>query len=100
MNTFNLKKVADEVLILLEQNSASAKTIKEYRETGFGVAIRHFTARGTIDVNAAMLDAFVLEQRKCFDSGEFTGWKWRLVRRGSELLKHFVETGTTSLPRL
>jgi integrase/recombinase XerD len=100
MNTFNLKKAAEQALVLLEQNDASAKTIKGYRNTGFGAAIRHFTAQGIFDVNDTMLDSFVLEQRKCFENGKFSEWKWRLVRRGSELLKHFVHTGTLSLPEL
>jgi hypothetical protein len=100
MNTFNLKKAAEQALVLLEQNGASVKTIKGYRNTGFGAAIRHFTAQGIFDVNAAMLDSFVLEQRKCFENGKFSEWKWRLVRRGSELLKQFVQTGTLSLPEL
>ncbi|MDD2268328.1 MAG: tyrosine-type recombinase/integrase [Eubacteriales bacterium] len=100
MNTFNLKKAAEQVLVLLEQNGASAKTIKGYRNTGFGAAIRHFTAQGIFDVNAAMLDSFVMEQRKCFESGKFSEWQWRLVRRGSELLKQFAQTGTLSLQEL
>lgn len=100
MGTFNLKEAAEQSLRLLERNGVSAKTIKGYRNTGFGAIIRHFTRKGVMDVNDEMLDTFVLEQRKHFERGEFSEWKWRLVRRGSELLKHFAQTGTADLTEL
>lgn len=100
MDTFNLKDAADQSLRLLEQSGVSAKAVKEYRTTGFGAIIRHFTRQGIVDVNIGMLDAFILIQRKCFEQGEFSEWKWRHVRRGSELIKHFVQTGTVDLSAL
>lgn len=100
MDTFNLREAADQSLRFLEQSGASAKTVKAYRNTGFGAIIRYFTRQGIFDVNIGMLDAFVSEQRECFERGEFSEWKWRLVRRGSELIKHFVQTGTVDLSAL
>ncbi|WP_053956311.1 tyrosine-type recombinase/integrase [Inediibacterium massiliense] len=100
MDTFNLQEVAEQSLRLLKQGDASAKTVKEYRTTGFGAVIRHFTRQGVLNVSAKMLDAFVLEQRELFERREFSEWKWRLVRRGSELLKHFAQTGTVELTEL
>ena len=100
MDTFNLKDAADQSLRLLEQSGVSAKAVKEYRTTGFGAIIRHFTRQGIVDVNIGMLDAFILIQRKCFEQGEISEWKWRQVRRGSELIKHFVQTGTVDLSAL
>ena len=100
MGKFNLKEAAEQSLRLLERNGASTKTIKGYRNTGFGAIIRHFTRKGVMDVNDEMLDTFVLEQREHFERGEFSEWKWRLVRRGSELLKHFAQTGTADLTEL
>lgn len=97
---FNVKEVAEQLLQELEQSGTSAKTVKGYRNTGFGAIIRHFVSQGGLDVDAAMLDAFILEQRERFERGEFSAWKWGLVRRGSELLKHYAETGilaTTAL---
>lgn len=100
MDTFNLQEVAEQSLRLLAQGGSSTKTVKEYRTTGFGAAIRHFTRQGILDVSAEMLDAFVLEQRELFERGKFSEWKWQLVRRGSELLKHFAQTGTVELTEL
>ena len=81
MDTFNLQGAAEQSLRLLEQGGSSAKTVKEYRTTGFGAIIRHFTRKGVMDVNDEMLDTFVLEQREHFERGEFSEWKWRLIRR-------------------
>ena len=39
MDTFNLKDAVDQSLRLLEQSGVSAKTVKEYRTTGFGAII-------------------------------------------------------------
>jgi site-specific recombinase XerD len=100
MDTFNLQEAAEQSLRLLAQGGASAKTVKEYRTTGFGAVIRHFTRQDVLDVSAEMLDSFVLEQREFFERREFSEWKWRLIRRGSELLKHYAQTGTVELIEL
>ena len=100
MNMFNLKEAAEQSLKLLVQSGASAKTVKGYLNTGFGAALRHFAGQDISDVNAETLDMFVLEQRERFERGEFSQWKWRLVRRGGELLKHFVLTGTVEIGAL
>lgn len=100
MENFNVKEAAEQSLRLLEQSGASVKTLKEYRQTGFGAIIRYFSRQGSLDVSADMLDVFVLEQRKQFEHGGFSEWKWRIVRRGSELLKHYAATGTVELADL
>lgn len=100
MDTFNLKEAVEQSLVLMEQNGAKAKTIKGYKDTGFGSIVRHFKTRGIFDVNVEMLDAFVLEQRAHFQQGGFSTWKWRLVRRGSELLKQYIQTGTIKFTAL
>jgi site-specific recombinase XerD len=100
MDTFNLKEAVEQSLRLLERDGASTKTVKGYLNTGFGAAIRHFDSQGVSDVSSEMLDAYVLEQRTHYERGEFSVWKWRLVRRGSEILKHFALTGTVELAEL
>ena len=69
MDTFNLKEAADQSLRLLGQSGVGVKAVKEYQTTGFGAIIRHFTRQGIVDVNIGMLDAFILEQRECFERG-------------------------------
>jgi site-specific recombinase XerD len=100
MDTFNLKEAVKQALQVLEQSGASAKKVKEYRITGFGAALRHFTSQGILEVNAEILDSFVLDQRGCFERKEFSEWKWGLVRRGGELLKHFMLTRTVEIGAL
>ena len=100
MNTFNLKETANQILDLMANAGASSKKLKVYRETGFGTAIRFFTAKDVTEVSAAMIDHFLFEQRALYESGAFSTWKWRLVRRCGELLKHFQLTGNIQLPEL
>jgi site-specific recombinase XerD len=100
MDTFNLKEVVKQALQVLEQSGASAKKVREYRTTGLGAALRHFTSQGVLEVSAEMLDLFVLDQRERFERKEFCEWKWGLVRRGGELLKRFVLTGTVEIGTL
>lgn len=47
-----------------------------------------------------MLDAFLLEQREFFDQGAFSVWKWRLLRRGCELLNLCRKGTVDRLPLL
>ncbi len=54
MNTVNLKEAVEQSLRLMEQTEARAKTVKGYRDTGFGSITRHFTAQG-IFVNFGLL---------------------------------------------
>jgi site-specific recombinase XerD len=100
MDTFNLKGAVEQALQMLEQSGASAKKVKEYRTTGFGAALRHFTGQGVFEMDAEMLDSFVLEQRERFERKEFSEWKWGLVRRGSEILKHYALTATVEIGAL
>ena len=62
MDTFNLKDAADQSLRLLEQSGVSAKAVKEYRTTGFGAIIRHFTRQGISDSHTL---AYPREFRRC-----------------------------------
>lgn len=100
MRTINLKDAVEESLRLLKEGGASNKTYEAYQTTGFGVILRHFTALALTNVDSAMLDAFVVQQRELYERGEFSTWKWRLVRRGCELLKCFAKTGKVDLAEL
>ncbi|MEG1924887.1 MAG: site-specific integrase [Ruthenibacterium sp.] len=100
MNMFDLKDATQQSLCLLKQSGASAKTVKSYLNTGFGAVNRYFAKKGIFKITNEQLDAYVLVQREQFEGRAFSEWKWRLIRRGSELLKYFVRTGTIDLPEL
>jgi hypothetical protein len=44
------------------------------------------------------LAGFSLDKYKSLERGEISSWKWNLVRRGGELLKHYYEEGKLGLP--
>lgn len=100
MDTFNVKEAVQQVLPLLRQSGVSTKTLKEYQCTGFGAIIRYFSKQDSFDATVKMLDDFILEQRKQFEQGQFSDWKWQFVRRSAEILKTYAEIGTIETPRL
>ena len=91
METIDLVETATQILELLSDQGISGKSLHAYTHTGIGCVIRHFQAKGILCAAPEMLDAFLLEQREFFDQGAFSVWKWRLLRRGCELLKHCAE---------
>lgn len=93
METIDLVATATQILELLSDQGISGKSLHAYTHTGIGCVIRHFQAKGILCAAPEMLDAFLLEQREFFDQGAFSVWKWRLLRRGCELLKHCAEKG-------
>lgn len=100
MYTFNVRQAVEQSLRLLKQGGTSEKTVDAYRTVGFDTIIQYFARQGALDVTTEMLDAFILAQRKLFDQGKFLEWKWRLLRRAGELLKHYVKTGKVEMPPL
>ena len=86
METIDLVATATQILELLSDQGISGKSLHAYTHTGIGCVIRHFQAKGILCAAPEMLDAFLLEQREFFDQGAFSVWKWRLLRRGCELL--------------
>lgn len=100
MNAFNVKQTVEQALVLMEQIGVRANTVRTYRFSGFGTIVRHFTGQGITDVTNEMLDAFVLEQRACFESGEISSGKWSLIRRSRELLKQCVEKNSLDMSYL
>ena len=88
METIDLAATTAQALKLLSNQGMSEKSLHAYTHTGFGCVIRHFRTMGIICVSPEMLDAFLLEQRELFEQGAFSVWKWGLLRRSCELLKH------------
>ena len=100
METINLVAATARALKLLSNQGMSEKNLYAYTHTGFGCVTRHFQAKGIICVSPEMLDMFLLEQRELFEQGAFSVWKWRLLRRSCELLKHCTSRNSVELPQL
>lgn len=96
----DLEATATRALELLAVKGTSAKTLHAYTHTGFGAAVRFFQEKEITCVTPEMLDAFLLEQWKAFEEGGFSEWKWRLIRRGCEVLKYCAEKDSVDLPPL
>lgn len=100
METINLAVTSAQTLKLLSDQGMSEKSLHAYTHTGFGCVTRHFQAKGIICVSPETLDTFLIEQRELFEQGAFSVWKWRLLRRSCELLKHCATKNSVELPPL
>lgn len=100
MRLIELQTTVERALDLLAESGISAKSLYAYTHSGFGCIVRCFQEKGVSSVTSAMLNAFLLEQYELFEQGAFSVWKWRLLRRGCELLKHCAEKDSVNLPPL
>ena len=100
METIDLAATSAQALKLLSNQGMSEKSLHAYTHTGFGCVTRHFQAKGIICVSPEMLNRFLLEQCERFEQGAFSVWKWRLIRRSCELLKHCAAKNSVELSPL
>lgn len=100
MKLIELHTTVERALDLLAGSGISAKSLYAYTHSGFGCIVRHFQAKGVSGVTPAMLTAFLIEQRDLFELGEFSSWKWGLVRRSCELLKYCAVEDSVDMPPL
>jgi len=96
----NIETATMNTLNMMKSNGVSEKTILGYSSTGFGAYLRRFTQNGISTVSLKDIDAFSLEQRSLFDENKISAWKWKLIRRGGEILKTYAKTGGIDVPDL
>ena len=99
MDGVALRELMESALQRMEQDGASGKALTSYRSTGFGAIVRYCEAIDSPEYAEATIDEFINQLRAEYERGEVLKWKWWLVRRGGELLKHLHNTGTIDLPR-
>lgn len=100
MNTINLSIDIPIILQLMSENGLGTKSIYNYTHTGFGAIMKHFMKQGVSKISLECLNAFVLEQRSAFEKGNFSLWKWQLIRRSCAILKEYVLSGNIDIPML
>jgi len=100
MNDINIEETVNLVLADMYSKGKSEKTIRDYSTTGFGAYIRYFTKNGIKTVSPDDIDKFLIKERSHYDNGKMSAWKWRLIRRGGELLKAYSVTEKSDLTPL
>lgn len=100
MDKFNLIKTANQILEQLSLHQVNEKKLREYRTIGFGNMIQYFENNDINDINLNMLDTYLQDMYLAHSSGDFSKWKWQLLRRSCELLKLFVTTGSVAMKPL
>lgn len=100
MERIELQTTVERALKLLATSGISAKSLRGYTHSGFGNIMRHFKQKGVTCVTKGMLDSFVREQRALMEQKQMSQWKWSLIRRSCELLKHCAAEDSVELPPL
>lgn len=100
MNMIELHSAVDKILQMLADNGESEKTLKAYICTGFGAFLRNYDKKGMTLISIQEIDKFIIEQRANFEQCKYSKWKWNVIRRSGELLKHYAITNSIDLERL
>jgi len=98
VSDLNIRELMELALQKMKFGGESEKMLKRYRTSGFGGIVRHCELIGQRAFSAETIDAFVLDIRAKYEQGEVSQWKWALIRRSGELLKHLHDNGTIDLP--
>jgi len=98
MDTFNVNEVTMQMLSQTAQSDDATRISNKHLHTACGLIVSHFSNQGTLDISVAMLDDFIAAEWLQRESGVITEWKWRLTRRGSELIKQYLVTGSVKMP--
>lgn len=96
----DLSATTARAMELLSEKGLSSKKLSSYTHTGFGCIVRHFHKKGIFCVTPVMLDQYLIEQRRLYEQEEISQWKWTMIRRGCELLKHCAVKDSVELPPL
>lgn len=100
MQKFNLSELITKALDEMKRHGASTKQQDVYRTTGFGSILRYFSSKNVTEINTEMLDDYLNIMHTGYLLEHYSEWKWRLVRRGKELLALFMCCGFVDLKPL
>ena len=98
MQPIPLQETIQQILMRMKQTGTKEKRLNDLRWTGFGSIARYFKEQSYVTYE--QLEMFIQEQRKSFERREFSEWKWKVVRRSAELLKHFAQSQNLDLKNL
>lgn len=101
MNTFDVNAIAEQVLCKLgSEKQLSSEHLSAIKRIGIGPALKHFASIGSTIVNNGMLRGFLEKQHEAYTDSKKPAWRWQLLRRGTEMLMYFAETGSVDMPPL
>ena len=93
----NMRELMELALQKMQLNYEPEKTLKNYRTSGFGGIVRHCELIGQCRYSSETIDEFVSDIRAKYERGEVSQWRWTLIRRSGELLKHLHDNGSIDL---
>ncbi len=100
MNEFRLQATVKRAVELLKESNYQGKALHNYDTVCFKTVIRYFADNGIESVSEARLDEFLRVQRLKHENGEFSKWRWGIIRRGIEMLKRTALCDSIKIPCL
>jgi len=101
VKTFDVSVIAELVLRKLNNEGIlSARNISSIKTIGFRTLLKHFESVGNFIVDNDMLRDFLEKQYDSYKDNKKLAWRWKLIRRSTELIMYFAATGRVDLPPL
>ena len=101
MTTFNVSVIAESALRKLKsEGGMNSNKLSSYKTIGFRTVIEHFESTGELHVSNDMLRNFLEHQFQIYKDDKKLAWRWKLIRRSTEMLIYFAATGRVDLPPL
>ena len=97
MRKYDVEKVAELVMSKLTSEGIWS-TQKRYslKSIGLRPLLKHFENVGSYSVDNDMVKSYLEEQYDIYKGDRKQAWRWKLMRRGSELIMYFAATGKTA----
>jgi site-specific recombinase XerD len=101
MGTFDVSIMVELALHKLKSEGVmSGKKLSSYKTIGFRAVLKHFEEIGDLYVDKDILKDFLEYQHGVYKDDKKQAWRWKLIRRSTELLIFFASTGRVDLPSL
>jgi hypothetical protein len=98
MKKISIRELAESALKQMETDGKAKNTILSYRHTAFRAIIQYFKQSGESDYSKTLIDECILSLRSEYENGRVKKHRWKIIRRGGELLKFYYENETLELP--
>jgi len=100
MKKFDLGIIAELAYRKLKSDGVmKGNKLSTYKTIGFRASLKHFENIGDLTVNKEILRKFLESQYEIYKDNKSQTHRWQIIKRSTELLIYFAETGRVDLPR-
>lgn len=101
MREYDVRIMAESALCKLRTEGVwKTKTLYSLKSVGFRPLLKHFEGVGNLIADDDKIKQFLERQYEIYKGEKKQVWRWKLIRRGAELIMYFAATGRVDLPHL